>query len=825
MSKIKFVPNLFLEVAELNRFQKFLDTDGFRKHLLQDSVKFGLIKSNLDTDFLNGRVQRDVDTNTGQKTLKIAPLYGIDSNGNFIYSPQITGIPIVNDTNWYWVKVRYQPTTRELGTVSIAVNGDMVGVGTEFTKVLRGQPNFPSKIKLVDSTYNTLEYEVLEVIDDTHAILGNPATNTSGIAEFQPESDLHYAVIGTFTPGVNVPSNNKYPFQYDSMYYELVPEVNLNTKPTPYSQGTEFYIARYRISGANVIIQDKRVEYWETKGSQLHVDIERGANPLIGVEAIKWQNVTNPANENIVQIAWGMRSSNWSVNSSQNILTINTGLGGKYKTVDDFNDGDFDGWRVYTDSNGKYSRVISSVKQGGAINLTLDVLDVDDYSIDGGNTYNIQEVLIVPNCEEVEINCRAWGTFPNGQGISSAPNSDKKFTFPVNTAIARLDLEVYYDPSCFYIVHYRYKNEKEYTNFTLLPSDTVGYYTEVSFSPEGYFDSGSAVRYPYTANDQLGYIKLNISPIAYQRFKSKVDKGDIIGVNVLTNFSSSVINLNVGTDKNYQYITGNIALSGDVFFNLGVGLTDGNEFRIHFDCTDINLGGYGIYIVTGYAGGSNYTLIKKITVGDVYEMKNRDGGIIFDLVYTGSKWACSQNYDLGTPYEIKQMDGVISSLFDTGSGFGKVKGTYGLVLCNAARTVNGITIPNLSYRFLLGQGTLSGNTVNVGDTGGEKDHTLTTPEIPSHTHTGTTDPHSHGATTDPHNHGITPMQPTFGAAGAPGGQLVYANDGGTTTTQNATVTVNIANATANFTTQATGGSQSHNNMPPYYALIFAKKVY
>lgn len=45
-------------------------------------------------------------------------------------------------------------------------------------------------------------------------------------------------------------------------------------------------------------------------------------------------------------------------------------------------------------------------------------------------------------------------------------------------------------------------------------------------------------------------------------------------------------------------------------------------------------------------------------------------------------------------------------------------------------------LPNLSGRVVVGQGTGSGLTSrNMGNTGGSEDHTLTTSEMPSHSHT------------------------------------------------------------------------------------------
>src|SRR5208283_3598861 len=44
-------------------------------------------------------------------------------------------------------------------------------------------------------------------------------------------------------------------------------------------------------------------------------------------------------------------------------------------------------------------------------------------------------------------------------------------------------------------------------------------------------------------------------------------------------------------------------------------------------------------------------------------------------------------------------------------------------------------LPDLRGRTALGVGTQSGNSVNGGQVGGEEAHTLTSAEMPSHTHT------------------------------------------------------------------------------------------
>lgn len=90
-------------------------------------------------------------------------------------------------------------------------------------------------------------------------------------------------------------------------------------------------------------------------------------------------------------------------------------------------------------------------------------------------------------------------------------------------------------------------------------------------------------------------------------------------------------------------------------------------------------------------------------------------------------------------------------------------------------------------RFLLG----AGNDYNAGETGGEKTHTLTVSEIPSHNH------ELYGALT-----GETKAITNTG------------NDWAQTTT-------GFSN---NAYIKKTGGGQAHNNMPPYLAVYIWKRI-
>lgn len=102
-------------------------------------------------------------------------------------------------------------------------------------------------------------------------------------------------------------------------------------------------------------------------------------------------------------------------------------------------------------------------------------------------------------------------------------------------------------------------------------------------------------------------------------------------------------------------------------------------------------------------------------------------------------------------------------------------------------TLFGGTWEALKDRFLLG----AGSTYSAGSTGGEAKHTLTVAEMPSHCHT---------------------MLYSGGTASDWG--YNYSNSGGTTSAQ----------TTASGGVGLTGGSQPHNNMPPYLSVYMWKRT-
>lgn len=149
--KLKISENLFLEKAELNRLLYFLVDAGHKQELLFHTKKPGLIKGfSYAGGYLEAKDNLKVN-NYSSSTVTINGGRAIDKNGKIVTSDDNYLLQIPVNNLWYWIKVAYKEINEEVGTVSIDINGNLVGTNTKFTEVLRGQPNFPSKIKFTSS--------------------------------------------------------------------------------------------------------------------------------------------------------------------------------------------------------------------------------------------------------------------------------------------------------------------------------------------------------------------------------------------------------------------------------------------------------------------------------------------------------------------------------------------------------------------------------------------------------------------------------------------------------------------------------------------------
>ena len=114
----------------------------------------------------------------------------------------------------------------------------------------------------------------------------------------------------------------------------------------------------------------------------------------------------------------------------------------------------------------------------------------------------------------------------------------------------------------------------------------------------------------------------------------------------------------------------------------------------------------------------------------------------------------------------------------------------GWALCDG-RTSNGRTTPNLSGKFVVGYSSSDSDYNPVGKTGGEKKHTLTVAEMPSHTH--------------------NMKFKSYDLAASWKDQRNF-------------YTVSKGTEDQTKTSESAGSGQSHENRPPYYALCFIMRV-
>lgn len=637
MANFKTSSNLFIGLQELNRFKKFLDDDGFRKLFLKNSIEFGLFANYIEGNFDNGQISQG--TNIG--SIKNNELFAINNEGNIIYRPATDNISIANDSQWRWLKISHTYSPNEQFLVSIDKQGNLVCPDGDLTEILRGQPNNPTRISFPNSTLNLFEYDVVELIDEHNALLAG---------DFLSESNLQIAIVGTFTPGISVPSDDKYPYQYDSCTLTAIVESVLNTPPA-LIEGQEFLLARVKRTGSTITIQDKRsLNIYRDKADYENNNISISDNALIGVESIKFDSTNTPRDKNLVQIAWAFRSSNWTMDSSANRVTLIAGNGGKFRTTSDFTNGDFDGWRLYTE-DGAYYTVKQSSLSATQINLILDTLDVDKFA------NSSQQLLVAPNAEAIDIVFTG-----NSQDSDGIDLGNQKLSFPINQEFAVVPLTVFESPAN-YSVQYAYKNFKSYSELTSIPVDAVGYLNESSFDDNGVQISNS--RTAYTTD-----ITLQLAANSYSNVISGLTTGQVIGVEyvsidtdtdpvtrfvvgtrkevvVITNDDSIVVGDNESIDFGPVYnLTTNAYL--DLRTDLPSTLRNGNSFVIQFRGT-YNLGVFTFDIVQNYINsGDPGDLLYSITSDDLEQAANNN--LIFVARFDGTNWFLFKHISQGTGF-------------------------------------------------------------------------------------------------------------------------------------------------------------------------------
>lgn len=377
MSRLKFSSNLFLDVNELQRFNKFLEEDGWKRAMKAISKNFGIVKNASNSYF-------KVTARSGSNSVIVINAgIAFDSNMDAIVMTDDLELSVGNTGSNRWVILSRAVTNEEQGTVSINSDGSLSGIGTEFTKVLRGQPNFPVKVKF-NSTSNNGEYEVVSVTSDTSALLSGSFVN---------QSNIKYSVVGTFTPGFQPTEDNKMIYEYDSYNIEVV-----DSEDRPAVSEDEFILAMisFDVSGS-MNVSDERIRYMFNNPYTQSDESDNSTDPLVSllstgvVGGIHAVGSADAEFELIMEHGYTVTRHELITTSTSNTFNIISGQS-NFLGTGNISNGMFRGWLLVNRTNMKYALIDDNR------NKSLYISNLDTSIIlDSGNDF-----IIVPNCNEIE---------------------------------------------------------------------------------------------------------------------------------------------------------------------------------------------------------------------------------------------------------------------------------------------------------------------------------------------------------------------------------------------------------------------------------------
>lgn len=243
--------------------------------------------------------------------------------------------------------------------------------------------------------------------------------------------------------------------------------------------------------------------------------------------------------------------------------------------------------------------------------------------------------------------------------------------------------------------------------------------------------------------------------------------------------------------------------------------------------------GSGAAVVNASAGLVSGTLS---AIGD---LTPTDGNFI---VGNGTTWVAESGNTVlasigvtATAAELNTLDGITASTAGLNTASTHYVPSGGIIMWSGAIGAipagwylcdgnNGT--PNLTDRFIVG----AGNSYAVGNTGGADSVTLSTSQIPSHTHSLSASGTTGGGGSHGHNLRVADNASGTGTGNYIAGETNRAAiriSGGYDYTATESV-VDVGDHTHSFslsgTTGAAGSGSSHENRPPYYALAYIMKA-
>ena len=376
MSRLNISENLFLDVNELNHLVRFISEEGYKRLFKQIVRKYGVVRNTENNNFLVTKID---DTH-----VLVHSGIAFDENLNAILLNANQTIELVSGIEHY-ICIRYAESHIEEGVVSIAQNGNLVGIGTKFTDVLRGQPNFPTKVKF-ESNSNVYEYEVVSVLSDTNAILAG---------DFVAEKNLKYSVVGTFTPGALILEDKVQIYSYDSCEIFVV---DGDTLTVPTLDNNEYFIAKITYSSNELSVTDFRSRniFKIIGNSAIESEPFLTTTPYVNIGVMNpmaVEKVYMPGGTNHILSIGFLIEFSYSIQSysvSGNTFTINSGLSYKYKTITDVPSGTFNGSILYNKTNGSKTLITDYNSGVCTLNSEIQVSQNDEF-------------YIIPNANEIEI--------------------------------------------------------------------------------------------------------------------------------------------------------------------------------------------------------------------------------------------------------------------------------------------------------------------------------------------------------------------------------------------------------------------------------------
>lgn len=389
MSKLKLSPNLFLEVNELNRFRRFLEDDGYKRVVKSMVKSYGIVEDSTNSGF---KVTKKPGTNN---TIVINKGLAFDTNLDGIVMSSDLEMEIVNNGEKHWLILSRNTTNWEDGTISVNQDGSITGVGTEFLSVLRGQPNFPTKIKL-DSLNNTGSYEVVSVNSDTSALISGSVVAENGIK---------YSVIGTFTPGFQPLSVDELIYEYDSYSINIV-----ESDSRPAVSENEFILSCVTFDELNEMnVSDERINYMFNNPYLQNYDENSTTDDIASLIRVDLLSKCSSGVDSItvgLTLEFGYTITRFELirTTSSNVFSILDGSC-NFLGTGNIPDNMFNGWLLLNKKNMKYAMITKNVNKNIYIN-NLDTSIIEDSD---------NEFVIVPNFDEIEFEVKLSNNVTNSQ--------------------------------------------------------------------------------------------------------------------------------------------------------------------------------------------------------------------------------------------------------------------------------------------------------------------------------------------------------------------------------------------------------------------------